>query len=87
MPGPNGRFQAPGQGQQQFNVDLKDATPRSCECGSALFQQAVLIYDVSAIMSPNGQALVAQQPVLVCLECRKPLAPPDEEKPGAASNI
>jgi hypothetical protein len=58
---------------QQIQVDLKNATPKLCECGSELFTPAIKLYTVSALVSPTGQELTAQQPVLVCLECRKVL--------------
>ncbi|HUT43218.1 MAG TPA: hypothetical protein VMW95_02685 [Desulfobacterales bacterium] len=59
---------------QQVQVDLKNATQRVCdECGCKYFQPAVMIYTVSALVSPTGQELMAQQPALICLECRKPL--------------
>jgi hypothetical protein len=61
----------PIQPGQQIHVDLKNATQRECECGCKLFVPAVTVYTVSALVSPTGQELLAQQPVLVCLECRK----------------
>ena len=58
---------------QRIQVDLKNATLKVCECGSELFTPAIKLYTVSALVSPTGQELTAQQPVLVCLECRKVL--------------
>ena len=58
---------------QQIQVDLKNATPKVCECGSELFTPAIKLYTVSALVSPTGQEMMAQQPVLVCLECKKAL--------------
>ena len=57
---------------QQVQVDLKDATQQVCECGCKYFEGALTLYKVSAITSPNGQELMAQQPVLICKDCRKP---------------
>ena len=57
-------------GPQQINVDLKNATPRLCECGCKYFTAAVQLYTVSALVSPTGQELVAQQPILICLKCK-----------------
>jgi hypothetical protein len=68
MGGP--QFQ-PLQPGQQIQIDLKNAVPRVCECGSELFTPAVKVFTVSALVSPTGQELTAQQPVLICLECRK----------------
>jgi hypothetical protein len=56
---------------QQIQVDLKDAVPRACECGCKYFIPVVAIYTLSALLSPTGQELTAQQPVLVCMECKK----------------
>jgi len=65
--------QVPFGQQKQVQVDLRNATPMACHCGSSLFQQAVLVFKVSALVSPTGQELVANQPVLVCLNCKTPL--------------
>jgi len=57
---------------QQIQVDLRNATPQVCnKCGSNLFQPAIMLFSVSALLSPTGQELLAQQPVLVCLSCRE----------------
>jgi hypothetical protein len=58
---------------QQITVDLTNATPRLCECGCKYFTQAVAVYTVSALVSPIGKELTAQQPVLICLECKEVL--------------
>ena len=58
---------------EQIQVDLKNATPKVCECGCKYFIPVVMLYTVSALVSPTGQEMMAQQPVLVCLECKKPL--------------
>ncbi|MEN6507509.1 MAG: hypothetical protein ABFD63_01760 [Smithella sp.] len=57
---------APGQ---QIQVDLKNATPRVCECGCKYFIPVIAVYTVSALVSPTGQELTAQQPVLICKNC------------------
>jgi hypothetical protein len=54
---------------QQINVDLKNATPRLCECGCKYFTPVVQVFTVSALVSPIGKELTAQQPVLLCREC------------------
>jgi hypothetical protein len=61
----------PLQPGQKVQVDLKNATQQACGCGCKLFTPAVQLYHVSAFVSPTGQELTAQQPVLVCLECRE----------------
>lgn len=56
-----------------IQVDLKNATPKVCECGCKFFMPVVTVYTVSALVSPIGKELTAQQPVLVCMECKKVL--------------
>ncbi len=56
---------------QPIQVDLKNAVPKVCGCGCKYFIPAVQLYTVSALMSPTGQELTAQQPVLVCKDCGK----------------
>jgi hypothetical protein len=68
--GPQFQQLKPGQ---QIQADLKNATPKVCECGRELFTPAIKAFTVSALVSPTGQELAAQVPVIVCLECRKPL--------------
>ena len=56
---------------QQIQVDLKNATPKTCECGCKYFIPVVMVFTVSALLSPIGKELTAQQPCLVCMECKK----------------
>jgi hypothetical protein len=56
---------------EQIQVDLKNATSKVCECGCKYFIPAVQVFTVSALLSPIGKELTAQQPVLVCMECKK----------------
>jgi len=73
---------------QQFQVDLKNATQKVCQnklyvhtewgprghiCGCKHFIPVIAVYTVSALVSPTGQELTVQQPVLVCRECGKEL--------------
>jgi hypothetical protein len=58
---------------EQIQVNVKDAIPKACDCGCKYFIPVVQVYKVSALMSPTGQELTAQQPVLVCMDCKKPL--------------
>ena len=55
---------------QQIQVDLSKSPPRACACGCQYFQQAVTVHTISALISPTGQELTAQVPVLICLECK-----------------
>ena len=65
--GPQFKQLKPGQ---QIQIDLKNAVPKVCECGGKYFQPVVMLFTVSALLSPTGQELTAQQPVLVCMECK-----------------
>ena len=60
---------------EQIPVDLKNAVQTLCECGGKYFQPAVMLYTVSAILSPIGKELTAQVPALICMECKKPWNP------------
>ena len=66
MGGPQFNQLKPGQ---QIPVDLTNAMPKVCDCGSDLFIPAVKLFTVSALVSPTGQELTAQQAVLVCMTC------------------
>jgi hypothetical protein len=80
------RFDAgyrPIRNGEQIQVDLTNATPKVCECGCPYFIPAVQVYTVSAIVSPIGKELTAQQPVLVCMQCHKPLVIGEERKDDA----
>ena len=59
---------------QQINVDLSKSPPRACACGCKYFMQAVTVHVISALVSPTGQELTAQVPVLICLECKAVLS-------------
>ena len=61
------------QANQQIQIDLKNATQKVCECGCQYFQAVVMAYVVSALVSPTGQELLAQRPILICLQCRTPI--------------
>jgi len=52
-----------------IQVDLKNAKIQICSCGGSTFSPAIQIYKVSAIISPTGQELIANQQVLVCTKC------------------
>jgi hypothetical protein len=62
---------APIKPGQPVEVDMKNATPFKCVCGSDIFIPAIRVFSISALVSPTGQELTIQQPVLVCKECNK----------------
>jgi len=51
---------------------LDGAAPKKCECGCDLFIPAIRVYAISPFApgNPVGKELTAQQPVLVCMECK-----------------
>jgi hypothetical protein len=56
-----------------IEIDVKNAEQQRCEkCDCPNFIAAVSLYKVSALLSPTGQELMAQVPVLVCLDCGQP---------------
>lgn len=58
---------------QQFQIDIRNANQKVCECGCKYFIPVVAVYTVSALVSPTGQDLVVQQPVLICMDCKEML--------------
>jgi hypothetical protein len=60
----------PGEQIQVGPEVLKNATPKVCECGCKYFIPVVSVFTVSALVSPIGKELTAQQPVLICLDCK-----------------
>ena len=61
-----------------IQVDLNNATVQVCPCGSKYFIPAVSVYKVSALISPTGQELIANQQVVVCLKCHLALGEKNE---------
>jgi len=56
---------------QPIQVNLKNAIPKVCECGCKYFTPVIAVFIISALVSPTGQELTVQQPVLICKECKK----------------
>jgi len=61
------RMMKPGE---QIMVDITNATPKVCECGCKYFIPVIALHTVSALVSPTGKEMIAQQQVLVCMECK-----------------
>jgi len=54
----------------QANIDISKADDIKCdECGHDTFIPVFLIKKVSAIMSPNGQEIIAPVQVFGCNKC------------------
>ena len=71
--------QTPPAGMQ-VQVDLSKATQRACACGGRYFTPVMTVYTISALLSPTGQELTAQVPVLLCMECKAVLPMGNKEK-------
>jgi hypothetical protein len=56
---------------QPIPIDINNATRRAGECGCKFFQPVVMLYTVSALVSPTGQELMVQQAALLCMDCKK----------------
>jgi hypothetical protein len=67
------RVMQPGQQIQLGPEVMKHAIPKACKCGCSYFIPAVRVSTISALISPIGQELTTQQPVLICLKCQEPL--------------
>ncbi len=56
-----------------LRVPLSSLKKRSCKCGSENFVPAINIYEISAILSPNGKdGVVFSDPHFLCLSCGEP---------------
>ena len=64
---------APGQQIQLTPKQMESAVSKVCECGCEYFMPAIKVSTISAIISPTGQELTTQTPVLVCVDCHKAL--------------
>lgn len=58
---------------QKVNIDISKTKLVKCECGSPLFQQAVVFREVSGILvGQAGQNVQNAMTVLICMKCEKP---------------
>lgn len=53
------------------NIPIKDTEEVKCSCGSNLFQQAVSLRRVSALLTGTGRDEYVPVAVLTCLKCQK----------------
>lgn len=58
-----------GSGMGQPKIDMKQTKPIVCDCGNYTFTTAVFLREVSALVSPNGQAGVLPISTVVCNAC------------------
>jgi DNA-directed RNA polymerase subunit RPC12/RpoP len=64
----------PGQQVQVGPEVMRHAVQKKCsKCGGEFFIAAIRVSTISALVSPVGQELTVQLPVLVCMDCKKPL--------------
>jgi predicted metal-binding protein len=58
------------QQQQQLNIDPANLRDELChKCENPYFQQVFRIQSLSALLSPNGQDIIAPVPTFVCTSC------------------
>jgi hypothetical protein len=55
--------------EQQPNISLKDTEEVKCTCGSALFQQAISLRRVSALLTGTGKDEYVPVSIIVCMKC------------------
>lgn len=58
-----------GKYNEAPSVDVAKTTPLTCECGNHTFSHVVLLREISAIVSPTGQAAVTPIPTFACNAC------------------
>jgi hypothetical protein len=73
------------QPTQNYQVDIRNAKQTVCPCGSGLFIQAFRIYTVPAMLSPNGQELLAHQQIFYCKDCGIVVGDPEPVKQEVVS--
>jgi hypothetical protein len=70
--------------QITLKVPLSSLNKRKCNCGGESFVPAINLYEVSAIVSPNGKAgVIFGEAGFHCLICGRPAdMKPKEDAPG-----
>jgi len=61
-------------------VDLFNLKTIKCHCGGELFESVMLLKEVPAIMSPNGQEMEYAVQLLRCISCGDVRYPGNEGK-------
>ena len=56
--------------QPQMSIDYSKGTECECEkCKNKTFKQSLMLYKISALVSPNGQEMYVPKPVMACDKC------------------
>lgn len=56
--------------QQGIGINPDDLEEVKCSnCSGVIFEQKVMLFRLSALLSPNGEEAFIPQPVLVCNQC------------------
>lgn len=51
-------------------LSLADTTPVKCDaCGGEIFEQGIMLREVSALLTGNGKPGVITVPVFICSKC------------------
>lgn len=53
------------------NIPLKDTKEYACSCGSTVFQQAISLREVSALLTGTGRTEYIPVAIIVCQKCDK----------------
>jgi hypothetical protein len=69
--------------QINLKIPLSSLNKRKCKCGGESFVPAIHLYEVSAIVSPNGKAgVIFGEAGFRCLDCGEPAdMKPKEDTP------
>jgi len=52
-------------------LDLESLPWVSCQCGGSIFEPAVMVKKVSALLSPTGKEEIIPADVIICKSCNK----------------
>jgi hypothetical protein len=52
-------------------IKLEDTRELTCECGHALFKQAITMREISSLMSGTGKVEIVPLAIIVCEKCNK----------------
>jgi hypothetical protein len=62
---------------QEPQISLKDTKEVKCSCGSYLFQQAISLREVSALLTGTGRTEYVPVSIIVCLSCKEQFERPN----------
>ena len=70
MENTNGPGMEAAMGQPRITPDMvRNARTMTCSCGGRVFNQGIVMKNISAIMSPDGREMGVPVQVLYCKDC------------------